>query len=114
VREQSERAMQQTSAAIRMAEQAQELSKAILDKLERIALQPPPVQPRQPQQPLQPVERSDLDIAIELQATNDPSLSRHLHHWAAERKLEGMDETELINHILHWPSSEDEAFEGIR
>lgn len=80
----------------------------------RAALPPGPVPPpKRALEPLAPPVRSDLDVAIELQSGTDASLARHLRHWAEEQRLEGMDETELINHILHWPSSEDETFAGI-
>jgi len=69
------------------------------------ALRPVPMSTRievPPPQPLPVAKKDEVQEAIEVTARDNTLLARHLGREALRQKMEGADETEIINSILHW------------
>jgi len=100
----TDRCLVQSREALRMAEQANVLSRDILGTLERLIVPRGTSQVTTPNPlPIAVPERNDLTEAIELASGTDRGLARHLTRWAKEQALDGVKERDIIQSILHWP-----------
>jgi len=66
---------------------------------------PPTLVKESPPLPIPP--RDEIAEAIELASGVDRHLARHLAKWAAEQKLDGMTEHDIIQAILHWHTADE-------
>jgi|SRR5215467_1987952 len=60
--------------------------------------------------PMPVAEKDEVAEAIELAARDNALLARHLGREALRQKLEGANERDIINSILHWQTIEPEDY----
>jgi hypothetical protein len=75
----------------------------LTDLLHLVLLTPEPKADTKPVlAPLPVPQKDEVAEAVELAAGTDTALARHLGRWAAQQKLDGMKEHDIIQSLLHW------------
>lgn len=55
----------------------------------------------------QPAKRDDMAEVIDLKAGHDLSLKRHLWSYVKQQRRDKVDETAIMNAVLHWQDDEE-------